>query len=217
MDFKQVIPFNPSKGGKVPYLCLDNVRRGYGINNKYPTAWVAWEHTQQHKNRNFPIGCDIPLYYSYTTTLDGLKDNYGHINVRLRDGTVWSDGKIYPNLDAYLANHSPKFVGWGESINDYKILEEEEVVDDAGARDILTNSMILTQPGSAPDRQPTAEEITDLVGKSYIQAMRDVRTWGPWGAAWNKVKHYDEDVKSAYKKGQAQEATVLPKGKYLFE
>lgn len=122
MTFTQLIPFNTSTGGHVPDLCLDNVRRGYGINNKYGSAWEAWKHTQQHPDRNIPDGLDVPLYYSYTTTLNGVTTNYGHINVRLKNGSVWSDGNIYASIDAYMSNHYPVFVGWGESVNDFKII-----------------------------------------------------------------------------------------------
>lgn len=124
----QVIPFVPSKGGTTPNLCLANVVKGYGISNKYPTAWEAWQHTQQHPDRNIPAGLSVPLFYSYTTTIDGVTQNYGHINVQLPNGTFWSDGNIYASLDAYLANHSPKYVGWGESVNDFKILEGANMV-----------------------------------------------------------------------------------------
>lgn len=126
MSFKQAIPFNPNQAGSIPNLCLDNVRRGYGIANKYVSAWDAWQHTQQHADRNMPDGLAVPLYYSYTANIDGVTQNYGHINVRLPDGRVWSDGNFYASIDAYTAYHYPKFVGWGESINDFKILEESE-------------------------------------------------------------------------------------------
>lgn len=123
--YTQLVPFNKAQAGTVPNLCLDNVRKGYGIPNKYASAWEAWEHTQQHPDRNIPDGLDVPLYYSYTATLDGVTQNYGHINVRLANGMVWSDGNIYTSIDSYLAFHSPKFVGWGESVNDVMIIEGE--------------------------------------------------------------------------------------------
>lgn len=125
MAYIQVVPFNQAQGGTTPNLCLDNVRRGYGIPNKYASAWEAWQHTQQHPDRNIPAGLAVPLYYSYTATIDGVTANYGHINVQLPNGMVWSDGNIYTSIDAYLANHSPKFVGWGESINDVTIIQGE--------------------------------------------------------------------------------------------
>lgn len=123
MDFIQLIPFNPSNGGTTPNLCLANVSAGYGIGNKYGSAWEAWENTQQHPDRNIPAGLAVPIYYSYTTTIDDVTANYGHINVQLPNGTVWSDGNIYASIDDYMSEKLPKFVGWGESVNDYKIIQ----------------------------------------------------------------------------------------------
>ncbi len=123
----QLVPFDVNKAGTTPNMCLDNVRRGYGIPAKYGSAWEAWLHTQQHPDRNIPMGLAVPLYYSYTATIDGVTDNFGHINTLLPDGRVWSDGKYYANLDAYLANHTPKYVGWGESVNDVKVITGENM------------------------------------------------------------------------------------------
>lgn len=123
---EQVIPFNQSKGGNVHNLCLANVCAGFGIPNKYESAWQAWEHTQQHTDA-IPSGLDVPLFYSYTATIDGVTQNWGHTNVRLANGTVWSDGTVYANLDRYLSSHYPKFVGWGESVNDVQIIKENDM------------------------------------------------------------------------------------------
>lgn len=120
---EQIIPFNQGIAGTVPDSCLSNVRKGYGIAAKYNTAWEAWQNTQQHTDQDVPTGVDVPLYYSYTTTINGVTQNYGHINVRLANGTVWSDGNIYANIDAYLSNHAPKYVGWGESVNDVTVIK----------------------------------------------------------------------------------------------
>lgn len=125
----QTRPFDPSIAGTIHNFCLDNVRRGFGIENKYASAWEAWEHTEQHPDRDIPDGLDVPLFYSYTANIDGVTQNYGHINVRLANGTVWSDGTIYANIDAYLYNHYPQYVGWGESVNDFKIIEGEDMSD----------------------------------------------------------------------------------------
>lgn len=121
---EQVKPFNQSLAGTTPDDCLENVRKGFGISAKYGSAWEAWQHTQQHADSNIPAGVDVPLFYSYTATIGGVTANYGHINVRLANGTVWSDGNIYASVDAYLENHSPKYVGSGESVNDVTVIKQ---------------------------------------------------------------------------------------------
>lgn len=115
MAWQQLIPFDKNKAGKVPYWCLRNTRKGFGIAAKHPTAIEAWKHTEQHTDA-IPVAKDVPLFYSF------LKK--GHVNVRRKDGTVWSDGKLYWSLDQFLAkNKRCKYLGWGESINGVRVLK----------------------------------------------------------------------------------------------
>lgn len=120
---EQVIRFNPTAGGKTPNMCLANVCAGFSIPNKYDSAWEAWEHTVQHTDP-VPSDLDVPVFFSYTATIDGVNQNWGHIGVRLASGQFWSDGNIYQSIDEYMVNHWPKYVGWGESINDVQIIKE---------------------------------------------------------------------------------------------
>jgi len=69
----QVKPFIIANAGTTKYLCLSNVRKGYGIPAYYSTATKAWNGTQQHRDRNFPAGCDVPVFYSWTGTVDVVK------------------------------------------------------------------------------------------------------------------------------------------------
>lgn len=111
--------FNPAAGGNKPGYCLQNTRLGYGIGSKYSNATVAWNNTEQHRDRNVPAGVDVPLFYTYITR----NGNEGHINVRLRDGRVWSDGDFYSSIADYEAKKAPDFIGWGESVNEVRVIE----------------------------------------------------------------------------------------------
>jgi len=115
MAYLQVKPFNQKKAGTRKGFCLQNVRLGFGIKAKYPTAAEAWKHTQQHKNRSIPKGLAVPLFYTYGRD--------GHVNVQLANGKVWSDGTTYSSLAAYEKTHTPKYIGWGESINGVRVLK----------------------------------------------------------------------------------------------
>lgn len=71
---------------------------------------------------------------------------------------------------------------------------------DGLARRVLTLGMFMTVEGSAPDRQPTTQEVTDAINglKSDPIAYIDYLTnTTPWEVAWNKVKHYNGDVANA--------------------
>ena len=126
MAWKQTKKFVQSRGGTKPYWCLANVRAGYGVKNLLPDAWTAWQHTEQHKNRSIPKGVDVPLFYSFSATIDGIYKNYGHINVRLANGKVWNDGNIFPSLKAFeQAWGNVHYVGWGESVNNERVIKKE--------------------------------------------------------------------------------------------
>lgn len=158
--YTQLIPFSTSKGGNVPLECLENVSLGFSIGAKYATAWGAWQHTQQHFDP-IPDGLDVPLFYSYTTTIDGVTENYGHINVRLKNGTVWSDGNIYPSKEAYMSNHLPKYVGWGLSVNDFKIIGDNMApqlpfLTEKEVRDAFAAYRVQ---GTGPNGEPGPEQI----------------------------------------------------------
>lgn len=117
--WKQTRAFNQANGGTQKGYCLRNVRLGYGIAAKYATATLAWQHTQQHRDRNVPAGIAVPLYYYYWVN----GSNQGHINVRLPNGTVWSDGEIFASITDYENKKAPAFLGWGESVNDVRVVE----------------------------------------------------------------------------------------------
>lgn len=123
----QVKPFLIKKGGTTQYLCLQNVRLGYGIPARYGTATAAWKGTEQHRDRNIPKGVDVPLYFSYRATIDNITADYGHIGVQLASGAFWSDGKLFKNLKEYEASHAPKYLGWGESVNEVRVIQEEDM------------------------------------------------------------------------------------------
>lgn len=120
MGWIQTRVFHPSIGGNRPGYCLQNVRKGYDIAAKYANATAAWNGTKQHRNRNVPLGVAVPLFYTFWTK----NGNEGHINVRLPDGRVWSDGDYYASIADYEAKKAPDFIGWGESVNGVGVIAE---------------------------------------------------------------------------------------------
>lgn len=144
MAYKQTRGFDRSKGGTQKGMCLKNVRLGYNIPPKYDDATEAWNNTQQHRVRTVPAGIDVPLFYSYTVTINGVRKNYGHINVRLADGRVWSDGEIFASIDQYEAQRAPVYLGWGESINGVRVIEH---VPDTPSIPTPTGGSFRVNPG----------------------------------------------------------------------
>lgn len=163
MAYVQTIGFDTTKGGTTPNFCLSNVCSGFGIPNKYDSAWEAWLHTQQHAGEP-PAGLDVPVFFSYTATIDGTTANWGHIGVRLASGQFWSDGRLYTNIQAYEANHTPAYVGWGESVNDFQVIkEEDDMVPDENHLNALFRAFRL--------RNATSDEVANNVGKVSYTAL----------------------------------------------
>lgn len=214
MSFTQLIPFDPSKGGNTPNLCLANVCKGYGIPNKYGSAWEAWQHTQQHPDRNIPAGLAVPIYYSYTATIDGVTENYGHINVQLPDGRVWSDGNIYASIDDYTSRKLPKFVGWGESVNDFKIIGGETMpgIDKNAARILAAYIGGRDGRGGRPNAL-AGDTDADLEAHHVgVDPVTDIYTW----FTSDESHAYIAALEAVYAKAAAggESATVLKPGTY---
>lgn len=222
MAYQQVRAFNPANGGSTLGLCLQNVRFGYSIGAKYASATEAWNHTQQHTNRNIPTGVDVPLYYSWTGTVAGVKKNWGHINVRLADGRVWNDGRIYASLSSFeaVAPISPKpvYLGWGESINDVKVIEGVSMdnVDRGGLETIWKMAL---------DRVPTADEYKNFVGKGWAAVLftaissdeykkRYAGLVKNWDIVTNQVPKLQQQIKDLQAQVDAGSGS-LPSGTYL--
>jgi hypothetical protein len=181
MAYVQTRAFDKSQAGTVLGMCLRNNRLGYGIQAKYPNAIGAWNHTQQHKDRNFPAGVTVPLYYSWLTD--------GHINERFPDGTIWNDGRMYSSLAVFLStapiSPKPVYLGWGESINDVRVIENKGDVNDMPNEGDVHNAYL-----QANGRKATAEEVRIYTSK----------TWGAVdGLYYGKVRNDYENTKNALK------------------
>lgn len=203
----QLIPFNQSKAGGVPKKCLENTRTGFvsadhpnGIPAKYGSAWEAWEHTQQHPGEP-PLGLDVPVFFSY------IDEENGHIGVRLTSGSFWSDGVVYSSIPAYQANHLPIYVGWGESINDVKVIEEEEVTK--AQADKISLYARLLQFLSVEQANSFNKSDTDYIlanpDDNIGQLLEDIYKSPTWQDANSK--------KSAYEQGSSVAPTVTVNGK----
>lgn len=137
----QVKPFNPALGGTTKYLCLSNVRKGYSIPALYLTATKAWNGAIQHKDRNFPQGCDVPVFWGWWGTVDGVYADYGHVATQLADGRVWTDGKYYANVDSlnqYYLSGKGTYLGWTEDLNNVRVVQGDTMqnINDDVARQI---------------------------------------------------------------------------------
>lgn len=211
MSYSQVKPFVIANAGTTKYLCLQNVRLGYSIPASYLTATKAWAGTQQHPDKNFPAGCAVPVFWSLFLTLDGKYEDYGHVAVRLADGRIWTDGRYYNSVDelnsSYLGGKG-KYLGWGESLNNVKVVTQEasmaEVVTDDVSRQIGYH--LLGRNGF--DGRPNALQAkqADIFGKSLTNAQHSAWFLSAESRAWR-----DTTLPALYNERDTLRSTVIAK------
>lgn len=199
MAWKQKVGFNVNNGGTTKYLCLVNVRKGYGIGAKHAYAYLDWvNNLGKHADRSFPAGLAVPVYYNWTGTLKDngkmVTRNWGHIAVRLPDGRVWTDGKYYANVDEvsskYLSGSS--YLGWGESVNDVRVIEwvndsivnkgNEDMIKD-GDQDILRIIASEVKGWDFTSTHNGSKDATELAawrGRDFRQLIREGWVEGQW-------------------------------------
>lgn len=195
------------------YLMVRTQRDGLGVISG--NAIDRW-YTQEPEYYDYiPFGLGVyPKKDDYVVWGTGVGSQYGHVDVCALDGSVtgflgydsnWGD---VPILKTVTHNYGYGILGYVR-IKENAARGDDMTVDDTLARRLLSLSTLMAQPGTAPDRQPTQAEVQNLIGRDAVQACDSLMSTSPWGDNWNKVKHYDEDVKNA-----GGNATILKPGKY---
>lgn len=125
--FTQLITPNPNIKCQ-PGWCLQYVRQTFGLPARYGTATEAWEKSPtQHRDRNFPSGCWIPVWYG----LDN--EPAGHVVLRAPNGSVYSTSDLgntphlHPDLgdlERYYAYYGMTLTyrGWTEDVAGYPVI-----------------------------------------------------------------------------------------------
>lgn len=160
MSWKQVIPFDLSKMGTTPNMCLRNVRLAFGIPSKYIDAKAAMLANKEagtlHDISTLPKNVAVPVF------IDSPSVNE-HVEVSDK-GTFYSDGKKLQNP------MNQKFFGWGETLNDERIVE---FVEDP-------------KPEPTPTPEPEKVWYTYKQGDTFGQVLKDLgldegHLWGDDG------------------------------------
>lgn len=114
MAWKQLVNFDVRKMGTRKGYCLYNVRLGYGIPGKYPSAKADMEANRKagtlHDISTCPKNVAVPIYTDTASP-------YEHIMVS-DHGAVYSDGKYVTSVAGM------KFFGWGEMCEGIRVVEQ---------------------------------------------------------------------------------------------
>lgn len=114
-------------------LCLDYVTRVFGIPNKYDTATNAWN-AAQYQHTNQPPANAVPVWFSWTGTINGVTQDWGHV-------AVWDNGTVYSttaqgdktfsgiqDLMNYIGE-GIQYRGWSEDINGVRVVQPQGGAD----------------------------------------------------------------------------------------
>jgi hypothetical protein len=171
MSYSQAItptPWIPATGG----WCLQYVRQAYGLPAKYNSATEAWEKsTSQHRDRNFPPGLWVPVWYGIDV------EPLGHVVLRAPDGRVYStsDYSGHPvihnsleDLEAFYAYYGMvlQYRGWTEDVAGYKV---------------INNTGLAAQGDITKEDELSAEEVSEI--KAAIAEVKNIAN-NNWAGIW---------------------------------
>lgn len=135
MAWKQLKPFNLSKMGTTPGYCLQNVRLAFDVPPKYADAKSAMLANKNagtlHDISTLPKNVAVPVFVDTASV-------YEHVEAA-DCGVFYSDGKKLTNP------YNQKFFGWGETLNDVRIVE------------------FVPDPAPTPTPTPTTFKVGDVV------------------------------------------------------
>jgi hypothetical protein len=127
MSYTQVVTPNPDIWCR-PGWCLEYVNNAFGVDAIYGSATAAWEGSStKHRDRNFPAGKWVPVWYGLHTT------PLGHVVLMDPNGRVYSTSDltntphIHPDLadlEAYYAYYGMtlQYRGWTEDVEGTPVL-----------------------------------------------------------------------------------------------
>lgn len=168
MEYTQVLFFNINTPGEDDE-CLVYVHTGFGIGDKYDDATDAWNNAQFKQTGTPPTNISVPIWFSWTGTIDGVTKNWGHVG-------AWVNGKIYSTtaqgvkvFDSIqdlmnFIQEGIQYLGWSEDINGTQVVTEGESMIQDNAH---LNSLFMAYL----NRGPSASDTSGYVGKITYSAM----------------------------------------------
>ena len=166
-----------------PGWCLAYVNEAFGVRKVYGTATAAWfGSTSQHKDRNFPQGVWVPVWYALDT------EPAGHVVLRAPDGSVYSTSDLtntphhHPNLEdleAYYAYYGMKLTyrGWTEDVEGTRVISLDGI--NYSGTTINTGGFLVALNDEAQENIYRAiGRLDKAVAEIYARVFgRDVQRW----------------------------------------
>lgn len=127
-----------------PSYCLAYAGAVFGLSSENtPDAWEGWLATQ-FKHVDALPNLVVPVWFSWTGTIGGITQNWGHVAVSTPGGIytnplTGSGHKVFPTVPDLEAAYGVKYVGWSEDISNLRVVEEDEMstIGDVEARILI--------------------------------------------------------------------------------
>ncbi len=118
-----------------PDYCLAYVQTVFKVpvsNPHDPDAWHGWLDAQFKHTDTIPTDVSVPIWFSWSGTVEGVYDNYGHVAVSTPNGVYTnplsgSGHKVFPSVQALATNYGVKYVGWSEDIESLRVVEGDDM------------------------------------------------------------------------------------------
>lgn len=176
-----------------PGYCLTYVQDVFGIPAKQPSALADWNaNTFNHEDKNFP-NVATPVWF---TGKSGALKEYGHVAVRMADGSVWScshptenEPMHFPSIDALNRYYSGQLVylGWTEDVEDVLVMKETKGMTTQERHDVGTavyRATLRREPENGAAAVAMGKRLEDsngnLTPKSVIAGLQSVPKSTEW-------------------------------------
>ena len=125
---------NPNlKHTDLPGWCLRFVRNAFGVSSKWDYAWQSWEASPTKHTDGLPSDVCVPVWFTWTGTIDGVKRNWGDVAVWVPGSGVFgtplkgggNGSRWWPSVEerARAIGGGAQYVGWTEDVNGVRVVE----------------------------------------------------------------------------------------------
>jgi hypothetical protein len=168
----QLIQPNLSVVGQPDY-CLAYVEQVFGVkNDPDPYAWQGWLDTQFKHTDPLPAN-SVPVWFSWTGTIDGVTRNWGHVAVSTPSGVYTnplsgSGHKVFPSVQALATAYEVQYVGWSEDVGNVR------VVSNQGEMIMVDENMLNNLYKAVFDRAPDHPGADGYIGQPADVVLQEL-------------------------------------------
>lgn len=170
---EQVVQPNLSVIG-YPDYCLAYVEQVFGVkSDPDPDAWQGWLNTKFKHTNPTPNNVSVPVWFSWTGTINGVTQNWGHVAVSTPNGVFTnplsgSGHKVFASVPALATAYGVQYVGWSEGIGNLRVVGDSMVP----TADLL-NSLFKAYLGRPANAQEQSQFINKISYNDLIPILED--------------------------------------------